>query len=109
MNKTNLKKEYQSEVDNIVAKIAAQYKPEKIIAFGSTVSGNVNEDSDIDLLVIKNDQRRFIDRIGDVANMFEHILPVDILVYTPKEIDTLKKWNDPFIKNILSEGKTLYG
>lgn len=109
MNKTNFKKDYQQELKKIVDKIVANYKPEKIIAFGSTTSSDVNEDSDIDLLVIKNDKRRLIDRIGDVSGMFEHTLPVDILVYTPKEIEKLTRWGDPFIKTIVSEGKVLHG
>lgn len=109
MNKSTLKQKYQREVDKIIDKIVTKYKPEKIIAFGSTTSAKIDENSDIDLLVIKDDKRRFIDRVGEVSEMFTHNLPVDIIVYTPEEVDRLTTWGDPFIKTVLSKGQVLYG
>jgi len=33
---------------------------------------------------------------------------IDILVYTPEQIERRKKINDPFILKIINEGKLLY-
>mgnify|MGYP005838821819 FL=1 len=41
--------------------------------------------------------------------MFEHNMAVDILVYTPTELEQCLQWGDPFVKEILSSDRTLYG
>ena len=42
------------KISEIVNKIASGYQPDKIILFGSYASGTPNEDSDLDLFVIKD-------------------------------------------------------
>ena len=42
-----------STISNLVNKIASNANPDKIYLFGSYATGMANEDSDIDLLVIK--------------------------------------------------------
>ncbi len=39
-------------VDEITRRLVEEFKPDKIIMFGSTVWGGAREDSDLDLLVI---------------------------------------------------------
>jgi len=43
----------KDKISEIINKIARDYDPDKIILFGSSATGNVNENSDLDLLVIK--------------------------------------------------------
>jgi predicted nucleotidyltransferase len=49
-------------VSQIVDKIIREYQPKKIILFGSYAYGEPNEDSDIDLLIVKNTDKKPIDR-----------------------------------------------
>ena len=42
------------KISEIVNKIVSGYSPDKIILFGSYASGKPNENSDLDLFVIKN-------------------------------------------------------
>jgi len=87
-----------------------RYKPKKVILFGSGASGKFfDEYSDIDLLVIKDKvKKNFISRLGEVAEFVRpQLWPLDILVYTSKEIEKLEK-ESAFIKKILKEGKTIY-
>lgn len=46
----------------MVEKIAKEYQPRKIILFGSYAYGEPTQDSDVDLLIIKNTDKRPIDR-----------------------------------------------
>ena len=39
------------------------YDPEKVILFGSATRGDTDEYSDIDLIVIKETDRRFVQRL----------------------------------------------
>ena len=41
-------------INEIVDRISKGYKPKKVILFGSYAYGEPTEDSDIDLLIIKN-------------------------------------------------------
>jgi predicted nucleotidyltransferase len=45
----------QKEIDTIKEQIIKKYKPDKIILFGSAARGDFNLDSDVDLLIIKQD------------------------------------------------------
>jgi len=93
-------------VDDIIEQIVKTYQPQKIILFGSYARGTQNQDSDIDLLVIKDTQEDFITRIRNVRKSLSCPLPLDILVYTKDEIDKLKdEW---FINDILKEGIVVY-
>lgn len=105
MLETDLKK----EIDYISQQIIKKYNPQKIILFGSAAQGNFNIDSDLDFFIIKDDPRPGGERICDVSGMFEHNIATDVLVYTPAEVEQCLKWGDPFVKDILSTGKVIYG
>ena len=47
-------KNIKNLISQIVDKIIREYQPKKIILFGSYAYGEPNEDSDIDLLIVKN-------------------------------------------------------
>lgn len=102
--------QFQAHLQKVVKAIVDDYQPEKIILFGSAVGGRIHEDSDADLVVIKDTDANFYDRIGNVKSVIPHKIPVDILVYTPQEFDRMK--NDKygyFIKDeVLGKGKILY-
>lgn len=97
-----------TELDKIVASIGANYQPEKIILFGSLAEGTASEESDIDLLVIKETDKNPWDRSAEVDRYVDHHVPVDILVYTPAEVAGRLAVNDLFIKDIFSRGKVIY-
>jgi len=99
------------KIRKITAKIASDYKPEKIILFGSAAWGNFGEDSDLDLLIIKKgvDVLSRGERYREVSKVLDHEVALDILIYTPYEVKKRLYLGDPFIEQILREGKTLYG
>ncbi|MEW5760133.1 MAG: nucleotidyltransferase domain-containing protein [Candidatus Thermoplasmatota archaeon] len=68
-------------------------KADKIIIFGSYVSGNFTEDSDIDLLLVSKKFRGkdFHERFKGLWLKWNLKLPVDFLCYTPEEFEKLKK------------------
>lgn len=101
----------QQAIDEIVREIVTKYQPEKVILFGSAARGEETQDSDFDLLIIKDgvDQTPRIDRHREVAKLYSHTVASDVLVYTPYEIKKRLYLGDPFIKTALSEGKILYG
>ena len=93
----------------IVKQIVAEYDPEKIILFGSFAWGKPTEYSDFDLLVIKNSDKSNFEMVRDIYRIiFKKGESVDILVYTPEQLERRKKLNDPFVLDIINNGKLLY-
>lgn len=103
----------QSQINSIKDQLIKKYKPEKIILFGSAVTGTgtgtMTPDSDLDFLLVKDDNKSRHDRMVEVYRLINKDIAADFLVYTPEELATRIKMEDPFIKSVLSEGKVLYG
>lgn len=102
----------QTETKLVVTKIVDSYKPEKVILFGSLARGEIRNDSDIDLLIIKRSDKKRPFRVKDVFAVLRGIernYPLDAIVYTPEEIEKRVYLGDYFINRVLAEGKVLYG
>ncbi|MEA1973106.1 MAG: nucleotidyltransferase domain-containing protein [Candidatus Cloacimonadota bacterium] len=96
-------------LDEIVLKIVNNYKPEKLLLFGSYASETETESSDLDLLVIKNNNLPRYKRSREVRAFLRGILfPMDIIVYTPEEIKKWKNVKHSFIHNVLNSCEVLY-
>lgn len=98
-----------NQVQQIIDELVRNYQPEKVILFGSRVGGKLHEDSDVDLVVIKKTSKKFADRIEEASSSFRHILPVDVIVYTPEEFARMSQesW---FIKDeVVEKGQIVYG
>jgi len=106
MNKT------PSDLEELVNFIVSEYKPGKIVLFGSYGTGEEKESSDIDLLIIKDANKPFVNRVVElmqlIRNRFGFEYPVEPLVYTPEEFRKAKEINSLFIRTILSKGTILY-
>lgn len=102
--------DFHNHLQQIVNAIVNGYQPERIILFGSAVGGNIHEDSDADLAVIKKTNKNFYDRIGEVSGLVPHGIPLDILVYTPEEFEQMRtdKYGYFVRDEILGKGKVLY-
>lgn len=105
MTKANI----QNQINSIRDQLINKYKAEKIILFGSAVSGKIKKDSDLDFLIIKEDKRKFHQRVADVYGLVEKDMAADFIVVTPDELSKRISLGDPFFTSIMKLGKTLYG
>jgi len=81
-----------------------------VILFGSFATGDINEGSDVDLVVIANFKEPFLDRIKLLLDMNDEIgLPIEAVGYTPEEFIRMRKEKNPFILEVLDNSKLLYG
>ena len=97
-----------SELQKAITLLARQFQPEKVILFGSWAYGKPNQDSDVDLCVIKNttDTRSLAREID--SSLFPRPFPIDLLVMTPKQVNDRLAINDYFVTEIVQKGKLLY-
>lgn len=95
----------------MVEKLVVEYTPQKVVLFGSYSYGHPGPDSDVDLLIIKETSKRFIDRWAEVQHILTGMhrsIPVETLVLTPQEVENRLSIGDQFIKEIMEKGKVLY-
>jgi len=96
-----------AELSRIVDVLINHYNPQKIILFGSLVSGNVHEWSDIDLIVVKESDKGFYERLEEVGLLVMPRKACGILVYTPKEF-AVKEKTLFFQEEVSKKGKVIY-
>ncbi|MDQ1284392.1 MAG: uncharacterized protein QG620_740 [Patescibacteria group bacterium] len=100
---------YEARIPEIKEKIVKEINPKKIILFGSYAWGNPNEDSDVDLLVIQDSEEPRRERqITLRKKLFGIEVPMDIIIYTPEELEKRLSIRDVFMRKIFRDGKLLY-
>ncbi len=85
-----------------------EYKPEKIILFGSFALGRTREWSDIDMVILKDTDKPFLDRIKEVLLLLKPKVGLDVLVYTPQEFKKLCDTKLFFKEEISNRGLVIY-
>lgn len=65
------------ELKNIIAKVACDYKVQKVMLFGSYFDGNPSDESDIDLLVSYGNNCRGLKRIGFMQELEKNLGKLD--------------------------------
>ena len=94
----------QRAIDQVVKQIVGEFKPQKIILFGSYARGKPRPESDVDLLIVMKSPKSSLEIRRHLGVMFG----MDLLVYTPKRLKERADMGDWFVRDILKEGKVLY-
>ena len=98
----------QSILEDIIRRVVEVAQPEQIILFGSAARGDMNRNSDVDLLVVRDGAHR-----GRLATRIYKSLrgagaPVDVVVVTPSDVERYKNSHALVIKPALQEGRVVY-
>lgn len=97
----------------LVARIKAAERIDKILLFGSEAIGTAGPDSDIDLLVVLDRETMpttFQERSANYLQISRAIRdiekrhPIDLLVYTRPEFEKIKSSGSLFVRRVLREG-----
>lgn len=96
--------ELKAELDRILNRLKKDPSVRLVLLFGSLARGDARDHSDIDLIVVKETEKRFLDRLDEFYDDAREAM--DILVYTPQEFEEMKE--RPFVRRALQEGKILY-
>ena len=79
----------ENKIKNIVDKIVRNFNPRKIIIFGSYAKGNPTEQSDLDILVVANQNSCSNRELAARIRLFlwGEKIPMDIIVKKPEEFE----------------------
>jgi len=97
----------ESRIQQIARRLRA-YDPEKVILFGAAARGDMDQFSDVDLVIIKRTRKRFLDRLKEVIQILQPNYALDVFVYTPAEFTDMQRNGNPFIEQVLKDGVVLY-
>ena len=96
-------------VRDIVRRIVDAAHPEKVILFGSQARGKARPDSDFDVLVIKaSDEPRYRRSVPLYVALADLPVEVEVMVYTPEEVEEWSAVPQAFVTTAVREGKTVY-
>jgi hypothetical protein len=96
------------KIDDYVNEVVKRLNPHLIVMFGSFASGDINEVSDIDILVVADFKEKFLNRIRTLMDLNTFKIPIKPVGYTPKEFKEMKNRKNAFIMEVLEKGKILY-
>lgn len=103
------KKITQKLIAKVTDTIVKGAKPDKVVLFGSCAFNRQTRDSDADILVVMKSRLTRRQRTRLVYSLFNpYPCAMDILVYTPEEVDYWKDTPASLVAQILSRGTVLY-
>lgn len=97
-----------AEIKDLCRQIVENFRPEKVVLFGSYAYGKPNADSDIDLLVVMPFEGRNSQKAIEILSGVETNLPLDLLVRTSEQVKQRIEMEDFFMQDIIGKGKVLY-
>jgi uncharacterized protein len=98
----------QKQIRDFGRRLAREFKPRKVVLFGSYANGSPRPESDVDLLVVMPLDGNPVDKSVEMRLRLRPRFPLDLLVRTPAKIKERLAMGDDFIKDIFDRGKVLY-
>jgi predicted nucleotidyltransferase len=99
----------ETEIEQAAGMIGRAAKAKKVVLFGSWGRGEAGQDSDVDYFVIAESDLPRFKRSRPLYALFDpYPFPMDIVVYTPLEVEQSLLSPTTFASTVLREGKELY-
>ena len=94
----------RNQIEAYCRVVAREFKPEKIILFGSYANGKPTKDSDVDLVVIMPFRGSDTKKMVEIRGRVEAPFPMDMLVWKPGKYSRMESFN----REVLTRGKVMY-
>ena len=96
------------QIREVSRRIAAEFRPRRIVLFGSYASGTATEDSDVDLLIVMPFHGNGLRKAVEIETRVPSRFPLDLILRTPRQLQRRLALNDFFLREIVEKGKLLY-
>lgn len=98
----------QQAIEEVVDQIVERFQPERIILFGSYAYGRPRPESDVDLLVVLETPLKETEQAVNICQAIDYHFGLDLIVRTPATLARRLALGDPFLHEVVSQGKVLY-
>lgn len=96
------------EIREVAQQIGRQFRPDRVLLFGSYADGSATDDSDVDLLVVLPFDGRPFHKSLEILNRLDIRFPCDLVARPPEDVARRYEQGDPLIRDALDRGKVLY-
>ena len=98
------------EIKRWCERVAREFRPQKIVLFGSYAWGSPSEDSDVDVLVVMPllHGKRGVHQAAAIRESVSAPFPMDVIVQSPRQIARRLAQGDGFIAEVLRRGRLMY-
>ncbi|HUU91928.1 MAG TPA: nucleotidyltransferase domain-containing protein [Phycisphaerae bacterium] len=96
------------EIEEVGRRIGREFRPDRVLLFGSYADGTATDDSDVDLLVVLPFEGRPFHKSLEILNRLDVRFPCDLLARSPDDVARRYEQGDPLIREALDRGKVLY-
>ncbi|MFB3892541.1 MAG: nucleotidyltransferase domain-containing protein [Phycisphaerae bacterium] len=97
------------DIRKLGRRIGEEFKPIRVILFGSHARGEATPDSDVDLLVVMRFKGHPLDKAGKIlVRVHPGTFAIDLLVRSPAMIAKRIRMGDCFMKEVMDTGKVIY-
>lgn len=94
----------------LTARIVARRPDATVILFGSRARGDAQTESDVDLLVITDTDQNPLQVAGEIyLEVGDRDFGLDLVVMTPARFERKRRGADPFVRDIVAQGRVLHG
>src|SRR6266446_10292187 len=98
----------RAQIRQLCTRIAREFKPGKIILFGSHAYGQPAPESDLDVLVVMQFEGDPLEQAVAMLNRLNVLVPIDLLVRTPEQLRHRLEMGDSFMRDIVERGQVMY-
>lgn len=98
-----------AQIRDSLAPLIQRAGARKAVVFGSYARGNADRYSDLDIIIVHDTEKGFFDRASDFREVHSAWpRSLDMLIYTPDELDEMLAQRRPFIEIAMEEGVVIY-
>ncbi|MFH1116034.1 MAG: nucleotidyltransferase domain-containing protein [Pseudomonadota bacterium] len=110
---TGIQENIDHMIEDIVKAVVEASDPDRVILFGSAARGDAGPDSDVDLLVVEKEASfhggsRWSASSRIRKALWQFPVPIDVLLFTPEEVEKWKDSTNHVIARSIREGRVLY-
>ena len=99
----------ERDIERVAKAIGTAAGADRVILFGSHARGDAGENSDVDLMIIADSDLPRFKRSRELYKLFRpYPFGMDLVVYTPREVENGKRSPLSFVSTVLKEGRTVY-
>jgi predicted nucleotidyltransferase len=96
------------DIEELSRRIASEFRPQRIVLFGSHARGDASPDSDVDLLVVVPHEGTAVEKSVEIRLKLRPGFPLDLIVRSPEKVRQRLSLGDTFLREVLERGKILY-
>ena len=96
------------QIERFTERLVSDFRPARVVLFGSYAYGQPNADSDVDLLIIMPFAGKPTHKSAEIRLKTRPPFPVDLIVRTPEAVEERLAMDDGFIHDAVARGKVLY-